>query len=353
MSGKIISMDIGDKNIKLIEGKKRGDALEVNKAVIAPVPEGTLEDGRIKDIFSLKEAIKDILVQNKIKASKVTLTIQSTSVITRELNLPLSKEEDMRNMVAFEIEQYLPILASEYVIEYTYIDKFIEDDVKKAKVRVAAMPNNIVNEYYNLLKDIGLKPVALDIHSNAVSKLFAKNRLLNREFSLMEKTFALIDLGYQSLNVHILSNGQLSFSRIISLGGLDIDKDISFNYSISLKDSEIKKIKEGYLNQDTDVMSLKSLSYIIKTNVDTWISEMQKIFRYYISRDTGNRIDTIYLFGGSSSIIGLDEYIEQVLNIKTERISKIEAVKLKKWAKDADIALFINTLGGMIRYDKR
>mgnify|MGYP000932170459 CR=1 FL=1 len=111
--------------------------------------------------------------------------------------LPVAERKQLDNMVKYEIEQYLPIVANVYVIEYSVAGEVIEDGVSKYRVQVAAMPQNMVENFANLLSECGLKTVALDLHFNAVAKLFFQ------KVSIEDKTVARepIELNIESMSI--------------------------------------------------------------------------------------------------------------------------------------------------------
>ncbi len=352
MSQSLVCLDIGNQNIHIIQGKYSKNSLAVRDAVECPIPEGVFKDGRIEDFEALRQIIRRSLSSNKIKGKNAVITTQSTSVITRDILLPVVERKQLDNMVKYEIEQYLPIVASEYVVEYSVTGEVIEDGISKYRVQVAAMPKNMVENFASLLSECGLKTVALDLHSNAVAKLFSKTVSINGEVFDSNKTIAFVDLGHHSITIHILHNGRLAFSRIINLGSKEIDNEIALSFNLSLEDSEKKKIKEADLNPNGFNEHLADhCNDIIRSKVDIWLSEIQKMFQYYISRTTGNRIDGIYLLGGASGLKGLSKYMEQALNLKTQTIDNIDIVKLGKMIGEFNPRYYINAMGGLIRYE--
>ena len=142
-----------------------------------------------------------------------------------------------------------------------------------------------------------MKPIALDIHSNAAAKLFPKTASINGEDLDISKTLAYIDFGYRSISIHILSKGKLEFSRMINLGAREMDEEISITCNLSLSQAEKKKIQEADLNpEDYNELMADSFHDIICSQTDIWLAEIQKVFQYYISRTTGNHIEVfIYM----------------------------------------------------------
>ena len=147
---KLVSIDVGGKYIHIVEGISKTSGLEITRAVLVNTPVGSYADGRLKDVNIIKEAIKSACLKNKIKTNKVVFSTQSTAVITRDLVLPVMKAEELENAVKYEMEQYLPSTQEGYIIEFKINSGFTEDNVKKYKIRTAAMPSGIADTYYKL-----------------------------------------------------------------------------------------------------------------------------------------------------------------------------------------------------------
>lgn len=348
-STNILSIDIGNKNIKVIDGKKKDNTIVVKRAFILPTPADSFQDGEIIDIEILSEFIKKSLRENKIRTKKAICTIQSTSIITRELILPSTKEKEMDKMIRFEIEQYLPISLDDYIVEYKILEEFMEENVNKSRIFIAGVPKKIVEGYLKLLKEMDLSPVALDLNSNSVAKLFTSKKEKEQNDN-SDKTIAVIDIGYNYINLNIISKEITQFSRLINFGGRDIDISIANSSNLSLEEAEEKKINSIDLNNEIySSESADILNNIARLAIDNCLEDVRRIFQYYISRTTGNKIDYIYIYGGSSRIVGLSDYIASYLNIQTYKVNKINKIILKKKVKDIDIDIYLNSIGALLR----
>jgi type IV pilus assembly protein PilM len=347
----ILAIDIGSKNIKMVVGRKQGSGVLVDKGFLLPTPLYSFNDGTIQDIDSVKGVILNKLSSESIKVKNAVCTVNSTSAITREVELPYTKnEEEIDKMVRFELEQYLPVMLSDYVIDYKKVEDFTEENIKKTRFMVIALPKIIVEGYLELLKGIKLTPLALDISSNSVSKLFVKGVNINGENYSSNKTVAVIDMGYNYLNINIISNGTSQFSRIINLGGKDIDINIANHFNISLEDAEKKKTEDCNIDISIeDSNAKKMLSEIVMNSVDSWLQEIERLFKYYITRTTGNRIDEIYIYGGTSKLKGICNYIEERLSIPVSNIDSIGTVKTTKNVNSLDLSIYLNAVGSIIR----
>ncbi|WP_202710853.1 type IV pilus assembly protein PilM [Sporosalibacterium faouarense] len=347
---KLLAIDLGNKNIKIVEGKQQGNQVIIEKATSVATPLHSYNDGQILDKESLKSIIHGTLEASNIKAKKTICSIESTSIITREITLPNVKEGEMDSMVKYEVEQYLPIMLDDYVVEYKVLNEFEEEGVSKSRILVAAIPKLIVENFLELFKEINLKPYVLDVNSNAISKVFFKKLKVNQDESNLEKTIGVIDIGHNFINVDIISKGIVQFSRLINSGGKDIDINIANHFNLSLEEAEKKKINDSNIEKNIGLApSTEILNDAVKSSIDNWIAEINRVFQYYTTRSTGNKIDKLYLHGGSSSLKGIAPYMHSLLNMPVEQIKDIDKIKLSKTSENIKIANYLNAIGAIIR----
>ena len=80
---KFISIDIGSKNIKLIEGSSDKKNINIIKAVSVDTPTSSMSEGNIIDYENIRNIIKQTIAKNGIKTKNVVFSINTTSLITR------------------------------------------------------------------------------------------------------------------------------------------------------------------------------------------------------------------------------------------------------------------------------
>lgn len=298
-----VAIDFGTSFMKLVVGQAVQDGnIEIKEAYKVKTPKGAISDGKIMDIKQVKNILFDVLKDIE-KVKEGTCTIQSTETITREMVLPVFKPQDMNQMIEMEIYQSFPIDLEDYIVEHKVTHEFMEDHIKKATIMAAALPKKIVDDYLQLLAELKLKPIAIDIHSNAISKLFAedRNNKINEIHETRDKTIVLLDMGYHQINLHIISNGILKVSRIL------------------LKD--------------------------LITDHEYLFAEINRYFQFYTSKKTDNRIDAIFLYGGDT-----DEAFKLALSEATAipafQISKISNIMHDE---QLEIGDYMNAIGALIR----
>ncbi len=346
----VLSIEPGSKNIKIIEGRHNRNNVFIEKAIMIPTPKDSINDGKIIDRDKIRDILQKTIKENKIKSKKVIFTTKSTSIISREIEMPFAKQEELESMVKFEIQQYLPIMLDDYIVEFKILDEFKEDNQKKLRLLVVVMPKGIAEEYIKLVRELKLKPLALDVNSNSVSKLFNKNLKINNENYSFDKTVSIIDFGHEYLNVNVVSEGNSLFSRIIQQGGKDIDISLANSFNFTMEEAENKKINEcKIIKVNSDYIETSMMNEILNGTIDAFIMEIKRVFQYYESRERGNKINKMYIYGGTSKLNGLIEYLSEAFSIPVLEINDLNNVKFSKSFSQIEIHRYLNTIGAIIR----
>lgn len=342
---KVISFDIGSENIKVVVGKCYKGKLEIEKMFCASTPHDSIMDGNIVKIPSLVNFLEQKLKNEKIKIKEVVCTNNSTAIINREINIPKVEDDEIDTVVKFEIQQYLPLNMNDYIIQSNVLEVIEEEGQAKFRTLVLTYPEKMSYNYYKLFTDINLKPVALDITYNSINKLINFTSKINNEEYNNEDVIAFIDMGANSINVHIYKDGKLDFTRIIRSGGSNIDVAISKTLQMKIEDAEKEKIKNGSVTLNPDNI----FDDIIRIVVEEWIDELQRIIQFYRNKKVGNNISKIYLYGGSSNLRDIENYMAKRLNISIAKIEAIDNLKLNQDISKEKINQYLNAIGAIIR----
>ncbi len=344
----MISIDLGSCETKIIEGRVYRDGIKVTKAFSFDTPHDSYENGYIKNETELANATKEELRNNKIKAGDCVINIKSTSIITREIVFPVLGDKEISGLLQYQLPEYLPMDASKYIVQHKPIEKINVGGTEKLNTLVVAVPKEVVEGHFALVKGIGLRPVILDCQCNALWKLIKFSGKINDEISVEDRTIATIDLGYNSTSVTIIRNGKMQFCRVVETGGSGLDKNLEELLSIEKhqvleKKKEIKDISvtdEGYSDYDR-------LLNIVRTGLEDIMERIDRVFRYYMAQEAGNEIQDILLFGGLSAITGIDKLFSRYYNVSVLLIDGLDKISVQN-----DVNKYINCISALLRDDE-
>lgn len=339
---RVVAFDMGSSTIKVAEGTYYKGELTVEKYITIPTPKDAIVDGEIKKEEELYNKLSRALKENGIKAKYAICTTNSSLIINREILIPKVSEEEMDTVIRYEIQQYLPINLNDYILQGTLINEQEASENNKLNIRVIAYPEKVARGYYNLLLKLQLKPYALDVNYNAINKFInlsgIENEIINKNDAI-----AFIDLGASSIDVNIYNKGQLDFTRIIKDCGNEIDEMLLERNG--LKAEEIKSFKAKNIDLYEE---LEPANILVRQIVDEWIEKIEKIIQFYKNRNMGNELNNIFIFGGSSKLKGLEEYMTQRLGIKTKK-KGIYKIAFRSNDDGRPIDDYINAIGSIIR----
>lgn len=344
-----ISIDFASSEIKIVEGLVTKAGVNIIKAESLELAKDIYRDGEILNEIKLKEMLRDFLRFNDFKMNLDAYgVINSSSIITRDINIPKVELDEIASLLQFQIEEFLPINPEDYVIDHLILenDRSSEDD--NLRLLLIAIPIGIVLSHLNLMKEAGLEPQVLDFQGNAVSKLLSFNETINGDEDIKDKTIVSIDLGYTNTEVTISINGNIEVSRVIGMGSKKMYENISNILNIPEDEAEIKvKNLKEIDNSESNMEEESRLLNVFRASLEETMDWVDKVVKYYDSREFGNKIHFIVLQGGISNIPGIKRIFSDYFSIPTIHLKELDRVKLY-----GDIWRYSNAIGGLIRKDE-
>ena len=344
---KIVSLDIGHKFIKVAEGKFVDGKLKVMNTFSFDTPIQSIENGHINNLEVLVSAIKMEFAAKRIQKGYMNVVFHSDDMIERELLLPTADLDDIKEMVLYEIQQYLPIDINKYVIQHKITEEVEEDSRIFYRIMVTAVEREVIESYLDLIRKLGFKPYRFDVHSNAVDKVVGL-MMGYPECRFKDKSVAFIDIGYKETTISMFSNGVFQMSQELLYGGYSMD--ILLEQRINFSREEVIRLKESLYNltiygDETDLENIPKKAIIDSLNEGT--REIHTFFRYYASRKGERPVDEVVICGGVSHLQGIEAYLSSTFNLPVNRIDEYTSVS--KMVSDIDnIGDYINAIGALI-----
>ena len=346
----LISIDLGNENIKIVVGSSKGNALKIIDYATIETPSNTYENGEITDLDKLRGVIRRKLDEMSVKQRlKAILSLDSAEVITRELELPYSKDIDLNSIVKFELEDTLPVMLDDYIVESKILETFDEGAVKKYRILAALMPKRIGDQLHKLIMGLNLEPYVLDINSNIMSKIISAAYKVGK-WNLGEfGTIAALDIGANTTSVIIFDKTIMKLSKLIELGTIDAITGISNTFGLSFQEAKEKMISDVDLNiEESGDASANLLSDVAKDSLEKLCDQIQMILKFYMSRETTKEFDGLLLYGGASRIKGMKKYMEDYFKIPIIEIDVKSHVSLPVKSEEIDTKLYANALGALL-----
>ena len=118
---KFLSIEAEASQVRVAEIEISGRKGRMHQCFCIPVPQGTVEDGQIRDTKSVGELLRQQFEEHRIKTRKVYFVTGSTRVASRTVTIPLVKKNRIQSIVEANATDYFPIDVSKYVLSYTIL----------------------------------------------------------------------------------------------------------------------------------------------------------------------------------------------------------------------------------------
>lgn len=344
---RLVSLDIGSKDIKIVEGQVKGGKIKIYNMSKISSPENIIQDGELYNEEPILLKLKDEMKSSKVKSKNIAMVSSSSTIISRELIVPyVENYEELRTLVNYEIQQFLCINLNNYVVQFMKLDEVIIDDVRKQKLFAIIYPKNIIDAYRNLANDLLLNPYSLDIANNSIRKLSNIAEIYNADLIEKEESVLYLDLGHKNINLSIVNDNKLEFIRVMPTGGIEIDKFIADTKKISISEAEEIKKNEVEVGNHRKVNEINNGVVEI---LEQWLDDLNRIIQFYTNKSNGKKINHIYLYGGTSRLRGIDECIASKTQIDTTKIITANNIEFDKKIDTTTIEEYVNAIGALIR----
>jgi len=286
-----IGLDIGSYNLKVVELETKGDGFEITNF-------------GVKDIHTDKDipaAINQLLADAQICGKEINIALSGESVVARHLSMPKMNEEELRKAIVYELEDHIPFKPEEVYLDFHIVG---EDPNSPNKMRVflVATKKDVLDNRVELLQKIGLEPKIITMDALALMNTLYFN------YPAKEKTnITLLNVGEKITNLLICREKIPYFVRDTRFGGEVITTLLETKLELDKKAAEELKYKLKDAPEET--------SKLIKTTLATLLNEIFVSIDFFENL-TEQKIDEIYITGGSSQLWGLREFLGGYLGLE-------------------------------------
>lgn len=311
--GSVVGIDIGTSSIKVVELEVVDERSvlknygEISLGALAGVETGksvTLSHEKLAD------ALKEILREAGIETRHASFAMPFNASLLTVAELPDVSRKDLENMIPLEARRYIPVPIDEVTIDWWVLPKR-KNEVKataneqgknsigKVEVIIAAIHNEVINNYESIKKQVGLSDEASHFEIEIFSTLRA---VVGGDLA----TTLVVDIGAVGTKLALVDDGIVRGSHVIPVGGQDVT--IALAQALSLPFAEAENIKCGA------GITGGAQAIQVRTAAETYFSRTLSETKHFIENyehkyDT--RIKKIILVGGGAALRGVDKKFEE------------------------------------------
>ncbi len=249
----MLSIDITDKQVKLVRGTLSGNKIRVLEVETRDLTVGSVSNGYITDIPMVAGEITDIIATKNIKEKDAIVCINSGSILYKDLVVP--KPKKISNSAAIEAMILNTMgITKEYNISYSIIGETKdENDAPMLRILATACPQRMVDGYIRLFTQLGLNLRQINISNNCISRLILNTPKLESAMPLM-----LVQVDNDFVNINLYEDGQATLNRYVRIDPYDYGNDDDY-VNQAVYDNVFRTVQ--FISQRKDMKPLKEIMF--------------------------------------------------------------------------------------------
>jgi len=313
----LVGLDIGSSAVKAVElksGGKGGEEYQLLNIGLEALPPEAIVDGAIMDSGAVIDAVQRVFAASKIKTPEVATSVSGNAVIVKKISLPQMSSEELAESIHWEAEQYIPFDIQDVALDYEVIDG--GGSGGNMDVLLVAVKKDKISDYTSAISQAGKTCNIVDVDVFALQNCYEINYGIDPG-----RVIALLNVGASIMNMNIIKGSTSIFNRDIAVGGNKYTDVIQKDLNLSFDQAEA--LKRG---SRVEGAAPENLHPILQAVSEEIAVEIQKTFDFFRATSSEDRIDRIFLGGGTAKVQGLRDLLADRFEAGVEILNPFNSV---------------------------
>jgi type IV pilus assembly protein PilM len=303
----VIGLDIGSASVRALELSQTGSGYRVERFAIEPVGQGVVVEKSVQDVEAVSSAIRRAVKNSGTSAKACAIAVSGSMVFTKTISLPSNlAEADVESQVQVEANQYVPYPLDEVSLDFEVLGPSPRHP-DMVDILLAASKSENVESRQDAIESAGLKARVVDVEAFAIANAFELMR--QRDGLSRSEAVGIFDIGYDLTMLLVVRNGRVIYTRDHPFGSQLLLEETMRRYDMTAEEAGFfTRGEEGPEDFEEEVLEPFQLNIV---------HQIGRALQFFASSNEYSPISTIYLSGGSASLQGIAELVQQELGLTT------------------------------------
>lgn len=315
--GDFFALDIGTNAVRVIQLAPSGDGWSLAHFGYAPLDEKTSSSSSPESQRKLGEVIMTAVGQSGIKTKNVVLGLPSSKTFTTVIEVPLMPENELRNTIKYQVDQYIPMATNEAKVDWAALGTSLHDP-KMQEVLIASTANTYAEERLEFIESLGLNVIAAEPDPLAMIRSLLPAGVPDARL--------IIDVGEQSTDLAITFGDSPRLVRTIPTGVRSLVKAAVQNLNVQEDQARQFILKFGLAPDRLEGQVYRA----IESTLDGFATELVKSIKFFQTRYPSTPVGGIMLSGYGSIVPGFPEYVSSKVGIQSSIANPWQAVRVSQ-----------------------
>ena len=304
----VVGLDISSSAVKLLELSRNGNRYRVESYAVEPLPPNSVVEKNITDVEAVGEAVRRAMKRAGAHTRNAAVAVAGSSVITKVIPMPNNLSDDeLHSQIEMEADQYVPYPLEEVSLDFEVLGPS-DNNPDTVAVLLAACRTETVDMRTAAVENGGLDIKVVDVEAYAAENAF---QLLQDQVPDhgADKTVAVIDVGSTMTTLNVVHDSKLIYTRDQVFGGKQLTEEIMRRYGLSYEEAGMAK-RQGGLPENYEPEVLEPFK-------EAMCQQVSRSLQFFFGSSQYNSVEQIILAGGSASVPGITDLLQERLGVET------------------------------------
>lgn len=295
--GDFFALDIGTNAVRIVQLSSSGsDMWSLSGFGYAPLSQGISASSSPEAARKLGDVIMTALGQSGIKTKNVVIGLPSNKTFTTVIELPSMAEAELKNTLKYQVDQYIPMAATEAKVDWAILGTSLHDPSKQ-EVLIASTANSYSEERLEFVESLGLNVIAAEPDPLAMVRSLLPAGSNDAKI--------IIDVGVQSTDLAITYGDAPRLVRTIPTGLQTMIKAAVQSLNIAEDQATQFILKFGLAPDRLEGQVFRA----IEPSLENFSSEISKSIKFFQTRYPNTPVNGIILSGYGSVVPRFGDFI--------------------------------------------
>jgi len=308
----LLGLDISSTAVKMLElsqhSGRGGMRYRVESYAVEPLPANAVVEKNIGDVEAVAQAIAGVIKRSGTRTRHAAVAVSGSAVITKVISMPASlSDAEMESQIELEADQYIPYPLEEVNIDFE-VQGPSEKNPEQVDVLLAASRSENVDDRVAALDLAGLTCDVVDVEAYAMEGACTQLSDLWPNGG-EDQVVAIADIGATTTTLNVLYNNKIIYTREQNFGGRQLTEEIQRRYGLSMDEAGMAK-RQGGLPDNY-------VPEVLDPFKEAMAQQVNRSIQFFYSASSYTTVDLVVLAGGSASVPGVDDLIQERLGVDT------------------------------------
>jgi len=210
---RFLAVDFDTRQLRIVQAERSAGQVRLHRLIAVDVPEAL----DVSDAQGFGEFLARQRAELRLKETDVVMNVSRGQAVLKPLTLPATaRQEELAEMVRFQVEKQLPFAPAEAVIDFTIESHYVAEDSPRTnppgiEILAAAVRLPVLEYYKQIALSAGLRLSRLGLRPYATARCV---RSWLGEFP-PAKCLGVVHVTADEAEIHVLEDRSLAFSRSI------------------------------------------------------------------------------------------------------------------------------------------